>query len=198
VLVRRPAPSLPQTRADEKPPQLEPTLEERVFEHVLEVIRKQCLHIEQNPRTYVPMGEEDRRNVILSALQTHYDGFTAETDNQGGHTDILARYQGRNVFICECKFWDGEQSFKGTIDQLFGYTGWRDTKLAIVMFVRAKGMTAILKKARATLAAHQQFVAIKEDAGETELRAVMRWPGDEERLADLSVFLVPTPQRRRS
>lgn len=195
VLVRRPAPSLPQTRADEKPPQLEPTLEERVFEHVLEVIRKQCLHIEQNPRTYVPMGEEDRRNVILSALQTHYDGFTAETDNQGGHTDILARYQGRNVFICECKFWDGEQSFTATIDQLFGYAGWRDTKLAIVVFVRAKGMTAILEKARATLAAHRQFVAAKEAASETELRAVMRWPGDGERLADLNVFVVPTPQR---
>jgi hypothetical protein len=31
--------------------------------------------------------------VILSALTTHYDGFSAETDNQGGHTDILARYQ---------------------------------------------------------------------------------------------------------
>lgn len=194
VLVRRPAPSLPQTRADEKPPQLEPTLEERVFEHVLEVIRKQCLHIEQNPRTYVPMGEEDRRNVILSALQTHYDGFTAETDNQGGHTDILARYQGRNVFICECKFWDGEQSFTATIDQLFGYTGWRDTKLAIVMFVRAKAMTAIAKKARVTLAEHRQFVAAKQGASETELRAVMRWPGDEERLADLNVFLVHTPQ----
>jgi hypothetical protein len=43
----------------------------------LGVIRKQCLHIEQNPRTYTPMGEEDRRTVILSALTTHYDGFTA-------------------------------------------------------------------------------------------------------------------------
>ena len=164
VLVRRPAPSLPQTRADEKPPKLEPALEGRVFEHVLEVIRKQCLHIEQNPRTYVPMGEEDRRNVILSALTTHYDGFTAETDNQGGHTDILARHDGRNVFICECKFWDGEASFTDTIDQLFGYTGWRDTKLAIVMFVREKGLTAILRKAKETLAAHPQFVAWKDAA----------------------------------
>jgi hypothetical protein len=57
------------------------------------------------------------------------------------------------------------------------------------------GAAAPATKARATLAARQQFVAIKEAAGETELRAVMRWPGDEERLADLNVFLVPTPQR---
>jgi hypothetical protein len=196
VLVRRPAPSLPATRADEKPPKLEPTLPERVFEHVLGVIRKQCLHIEQNPRTYVPMGEEDRRNVILSALTTHYDGFTAETDNQGGHTDILARQEGRNVFICECKFWNGPDGFTKTIDQLFGYTGWRDTKLAIVMFVREKGLTAILKKAKTTLTAHPQFVSSEDAASETELRAEMSWPGDDERRADLNVFFVHTPEAR--
>jgi RecB family endonuclease NucS len=194
VLVRRPAPSRPQTRADEKAPKLEPVLEERIFEHILDVIRKQGLHIEQNPRTYVPMGEEDRRNVILSALTTHYDGFTAETDNQGGHTDILARHDGRNVFICECKFWEGSEGFTDTVDQLFRYVGWRDTKLAIVMFVREKGLTAILKKARATLSRHPQFVASKEAASETELRATMCWPGDEERLADLNIFFLHTPE----
>jgi hypothetical protein len=142
------------------------------------------------------MGEEDRRNVILSALQTHYDGFTAETDNQGGHTDILARYEGRNVFIGECKFWDGEQSFADTIDQLFRYTGWRDAKLAIVMFVRAKGLTDIIRKTAGTLYRHPQFARSREPASETELRATMRWPGDEERYADLNVFLVHTPQSR--
>jgi hypothetical protein len=196
VLVRRPAPSLPQTRADQQPPQLEPTLDEQVYEHVLDVMRRQCLHIEQNSHTYASMGEEDRRNVILSALQTHYDGFTAETDNQGGHTDILARQEGRNVFICECKFWNGPESFTSTIDQLFGYTGWRDTKLAIVMFVRAKTMTRIIEKARGTLEKHSQFVKLRKPASETELRATMRWQGDEERLADLNVFLVHTPQTR--
>jgi len=194
VLVRRPVPSLPQTRADDRPPKLEPVLEDKVFEHVLEVIRKQGLHIEQNPRTYVAMSEEDRRNVILSALTTHYDGFTAETDNQGGHTDILARYDGRNLFICECKFWSGPKGFTATIDQLFGYTGWRDTKLAIVMFVREKGLTGVLKKAKEALAAHPQFVAWKESVTETELRATMHWPGDDERLADLNMFFVHTPQ----
>ena len=168
-------------------------LGDKVFEYVLEVIRQQTLHIEQHPKTYATMGEEDRRNVILSALATHYSGFTAETDNQGGPTDILARYENRNLFICECKFWSGEQAFADTIDQLFGYTGWRDTKLAIVMFVRTKGLTAILEKGRGALATHPQFAAWKEAASETELRATMRWPGDDERLADLNVFFVHTP-----
>jgi hypothetical protein len=193
VLVRRPAPSLPATRGDEKRPQLEPELEERVFEHILDVMRKVGLSIEQNPATYTSMGEKGRRNAYLTALGTHYDGFTAETDNQGGHTDILARHNGRNVFIAECKFWDGEQSFTATIDQLFSYTGWRDTKLAIVMFVRTKRLTGILEKAKATLTAHPQFVSWKQAASETELRSTMRWPGDTERLADLNVFFIHTP-----
>ena len=34
----------------------------------------------------------------------------------------------------------------------------------------------------------------EEAAEETELRATMHWPGDEERLADLNVFFVHTPQ----
>lgn len=198
VLVRRPSPSLPQTRGDERRPQLEPELEERVFEHVLEVMRKVGLSIEQNPATYGSMGEEARRNAYLTALSTHYDGFSAETDNQGGHTDILARHEGRNVFIAECKFWGGEASFTATIDQLFSYTGWRDTKLAIVMFVRAKGLTAVLEKAREALAAHSQFVGWKQNASETELRATMRWLGDEARLADLNVFFVHTPAQTTS
>ncbi len=63
------------------------------------------------------------------------------------------------------------------------------------MFVREKGLTAILKKAEQALGAHPQFVAWK-DADEGELRATMHWPGDEERLANLNVFFVHTPAQR--
>ena len=195
VLVRRPAPSLPETRADDKPPQLEPVLGERVFEHILGVIRMQAQQMEQGPRTYAGMGEEDRRQTLVATLNTHYAGRAhAEAFNNEGKTDILIRYEGRNLFICECKFWSGVEGFSKTIDQLFRYTGWRDTKLAIVMFVREKGLTSILKKATQALADHQTFVAWKEAANETELRATVHWPGDEERFADLNVFFVHTPQ----
>jgi hypothetical protein len=61
------------------------------------------------------------------------------------------------------------------------------------MFVREKGLTAILEKARVALAEHPQFVEWKETAEETELRATMRWQGDEERLANLNVFFIHTP-----
>jgi hypothetical protein len=85
------------------------------------------------------MGEEDRRQTIVATLNTHYEGRHAEAFNFQGKTDILIRHDGRNLFICECKFWTGEQGFRGTIDQLFRFTGWRDTRLAIVIFVPEKG-----------------------------------------------------------
>ena len=143
------------------------------------------------------MGEEDRRQTLVATLNTHYAGRAhAEAFNNQGKTDILIRHEGRNLFICECKFWSGVEGFSKTIDQLFLYTGWRDTKLAIVMFVREKGLTSILSKAKTALAEHEQFVAWKDAANETELRATVHWPGDEERLADLNVFFVHTPQAR--
>jgi len=195
ALVRRPAPSLPQTRADDKPPTLEPVLEESVFEHILSIIRMQARQMEQSPSTYKGMGEENRRQTIVATLNTHYEGrAAAEAFNFEGKTDILIRFEGRNLFICECKFWTGEKGFSETIDQLFRYTGWHDTKLAIVMFIREKGLSAILKKAAAALEGHSQFSSRRDAATETELRAAMRWPGDEERLADLNVFLVHTPE----
>ena len=197
VLVRRPAPSLPTTRADDKPPTLEPALDARVFDHILGVIRMHGRQMEQSPGTYGDLGEEDRRQTLVATLNTHYEGRAhAEAFNVQGKTDILIRYEGRNLFICECKFWSGSEGFAATIDQLFSYAGWRDTKLAIVVFVRERGLTAIVRKASATLQRHEGFVGWRAASGETEIRADMHWPGDDERLADLNVLFVHTPGRK--
>ena len=193
ALVRRPAPVLPSTPPGE-PIQLEPVLGDEVFEHILEVIRLQAAGIERSPKTYAGMNEEALRTVLLDALNTHYRGQgTAEAFNVRGKTDMLVRHEGSNLFIGECKFWSGEKGFIATIEQLFGYAGWRDTKLAVVMFVRARGLTDIIEKAREALAEHERFVEWLDAANETELRAVMSWPGDERRHADLNVFFVPVP-----
>jgi hypothetical protein len=195
VLVRRPSPSIPPASATTRSIALEPVISDAVFDHILEVIRGAAEAMERTPKTYAGMGEEDRRQVLLTALNTHYRGqTTAEAFNMGGKTDILVRHpEGRNLFIGECKFWEGVKGFVATIDQLFGYTAWRDTKLAIVMFVREKDLTSVVEKARAALESHAQFVALRHAASEIELRATMSWPGDERRHADLNVFFVHVP-----
>lgn len=140
------------------------------------------------------MAEEARRDLFLATLNTHYEGRgSAEAFNVGGKTDILVRFEGRSLFIAECKFWEGAKRFVESVDQLFGYASWRDTKLALIVFVREKGLTEIIEKAREALAAHPEFISWREAASEPELRAVVSWPGDERRRAELNVFLVHTP-----
>jgi hypothetical protein len=193
VIVRRPSPTIPQSASRVIP--LEPTLADATFEHIVEVVRGVSEAMERSPDTYTDLDEEDRRQVIVAALNTHYRGqVTAEAFNVSGKTDILLRHpERRNLFIGECKFWSGAKGFIATIDQLSGYTAWRDTKLAVVMFVREKGLTAVVEKAREALGNHAQFVAWGEAASEAELRATVSWPGDERRHADMNVFLVHTP-----
>ena len=193
VIVRRPAPLLPTVR-EEQPIELEPVLADQVYEHILSVIRRHALSMEHTPQTYAGMGEEDRRHVILDALNTHYRGTaTAEGFNFGGKTDILIRHEGRSLFIAECKFWSGAKGFTETLDQLFGYQAWRDTKLAVLMFVRERDVTTIVERARTALAEHPQFVESGKAASETELRATVSWSGDARRHADLNVFFISTP-----
>jgi hypothetical protein len=193
VIVRRPAPRVPAARADGAGVELEPVLEERIFEHILSVVRMQAREMERSPKTYAQMDEESRRDLFLATLNTHYEGRgSAEAFNVSGKTDILIRYEGKSLFIGECKFWQGAKSFIHAIDQLFGYASWRDTKLALIVFVREKGLTEIIEKGREALAAHPQFVSWQDAADATELRATVSWPGDDRRRADLNVFFVHT------
>jgi hypothetical protein len=195
TIVRRPAPALP-TTTDGDPIALEPVLAAEVYERILQDIRRHTHAMEQNPDTYATMGEEDRRNVILNALAPNYaTGSSAEAFNHRGHTDMLIRHGRANIFIAECKFWHGQERFTDAVDQLFGYQAWRDTKLALLMFVREKGLTAIVKRGRDALATHPQFVGWNDAATETELRAVVHWKDDAERLAELNVFFIPTPTK---
>lgn len=192
AIVRLPSPAIPLTI--ETPIPLEPTLGEEHFENVLRVLRAFFAQMERSPDAWAALGEEQRRDLIVTMLNTHYRGqTTAEAFNVSGKTDILVRVDDRNVFIGEAKFWSGEKAFGEAIDQLFSYAAWRDTKIALVVFVREKGLSAIIEKARATVEQHPSFGLWKQAGEDVELRAQMHWPGDAERSADLNVFLAHTP-----
>jgi hypothetical protein len=173
----------------------EHVLGDETFEHILNVVRLTTASFEQSSGTYADMGEEDLRQVIRAALNTHYEGAAnAEAFNFGGRTDILINDSGRSLFIAECKIWAGPQGFAETLDQLFRYQAWRDIKLAVIMFVHDRGFTDVVEKAQAALEEHQQFVSWGIAATDSELRATVHWKGDEQRIADLNVFLVSIPR----
>ena len=125
----------------------EPALDQREYEHILGVLRSMALVIERSPGSFASLDEEAIRTHFLLQLNGHYEGLaTGETFNSSGKTDILIRADNKNVFIAECKFWRGPKSFSDSIDQLFRYLSWRDSKCALLIFNQTKNSSAVRQK----------------------------------------------------
>ena len=164
------------------------------FEYILELAEGVVNVMERSPRTFSRMGEEELRDILLVILNAHFrGGATGETFNYGGKTDILIRHEGRNVFIGECKIWRGAAEFTRALDQLLGYTTWRDTKAALVVFNRRQNLTKVLRQIPSLLVAHPCYKATKEARGETHFRCIFRHKVDNDREVTLAVLVFDVP-----
>ena len=133
----------------------EPSLAEDEYQHILNVMRSMSLVIERNPTAFAGLKEEAIRTHFLLQLNGHYEGAaTGETFNAAGKTDILIRVEDRNVFIAECKFWRGAQSFNDAIDQLLSYLSWRDTKCALIVFNKKRDSSSVRQKMHEIMESH--------------------------------------------
>jgi hypothetical protein len=152
---RNPVPIPPRSSQPFAP---EPVLDAAAYEEVLRLLAAMRESFERNPSTFARLSEEELRDHLLLMLNTQFEGAAAgELFNGVGKTDILVRERNRNIFIGECKFWTGVSDFASAIDQLFGYVVWRDTKAALVLFIRQKDVGAVVDKAVAALQAHPQY-----------------------------------------
>ena len=86
------------------------------------------------------------RDHFIMVLSPHFDSVTGETFNKAGKTDILIRYEEMNAFVAECKYWRGSKQHSETIDQVLSYLTWRDSKAAILYFVKSKNLDPVLKQ----------------------------------------------------
>lgn len=158
-----------------KTAQPEPTLPMNEYDHILKICSDMSINIERNPKAFSTMEEEVLRTYFLVPLNSHYQGqATGETFNGIGKTDILIRNDNKNVFIAECKFWKGEKSFLEAIDQLLGYVTYRDTKTAILLFVRQKDFTNVLNKLQNSVKEHNNF-ARKDNSYEPPVDSAYRY-----------------------
>jgi hypothetical protein len=190
VSVARPA---TKRRTDSSP--IDPTLDARTYDDVLGIMHNMVQVMERSPHAFRTMREEDIRHHFLVQLNGQFEGqATGETFNAEGKTDILIRVEGKNIFIAECKFWKGEKAFAEAVEQLFGYTTWRDTKSAILIFNRTKSLTGVLKAIPAAVKAHPQFKREILAKTETEFRYVFGHKDDPERemLVAVLVFEIPS------
>lgn len=173
----------------------EPTLADAEYEHILTVMQNMALVLERSPSAFKTMGEEDLRQHFLVQLNGHYEGTaTGETFNVEGKTDILVREGGKNVFIAECKFWTGPKGFHETIDQLLGYTSWRDTKTAIVLFNRDVVFSTVLAKVPDGLRTHSNFKRADKQSGDTQFRATLSHKSDPSRELIVTVLVFDVPR----
>jgi hypothetical protein len=173
----------------------EPALAMEEYEHILKVISNMVAVMERSPKAFKGMKEEDLRQHFLVQLNGQYEGqATGETFNFEGKTDILIRSEGRNIFIAECKFWDGPESITKAIDQLLGYSSWRDTKTALLVFNRQKNLSAVVQKVREAVNAHPNVVREIPFPSETGHRVILHHRSDKNRelVCTVLVFDVPT------
>lgn len=165
VKPQRPQPS--GARASFKP---EPALEEQDYQEALRVLKNTRNQLERSPSVAAKLDEEEIRDILLMGLNSQFQGTAGgELFNGDGKTDILIREGDRNIFIGECKVWSGPRTMEGALDQLFRYLVWRDTKAAILLFIRNRDVSAVIEKAVGKIEEHPNHK-----------RSTPRQDGDEE------------------
>jgi hypothetical protein len=157
----------------------------RDYESILEILSNMSIGMQRNPYTFNKLQEEEIRNIFLIILNSHFEGkATGETFNQCGKTDILVRHQNQNIFIAECKIWKGRSEFKKSIEQLFNYITWNDTKTALLLFIKKKKPSLILDRIQEVAQSHSKKqisfnnVRLK---GETTFGYIFAHPRDEKK-----------------
>lgn len=175
--------------------QPEPALSDVDYEAVISNILNLDTGFERSPRTFAKLDEEELRDHILLQLNGTFEGQAgAEMFNGEGKTDILVRVEDRNVFIGECKFWTGQKAFGKALDQLLGYLVWRDTKGALIIFIKQKDVSTIIEKADAVIREHANFKrASNAEDPERRRDYVLHQSGDPNR--EIHLALLPAAIR---
>ncbi|WP_073818546.1 hypothetical protein [Kitasatospora sp. CB01950] len=145
----------------------EPALADASYEDAIRVLLSSRNQLERSPSLTSTMNEETIRDLLLVNLNSQFMGKAAgEVFNASGKTDILIREEDRHVFIGECKFWKGPKTITSALDQLLSYLVWRDTKAALLLFIRTGTPTDIIPKALDMIRQHPNFKREGIDGGE--------------------------------
>jgi len=173
-------------------------LEDAIYEDVLARIVAFGNLVERLPRSVGVMDEEGLRDHLLLVLNGNYEGQVAgEVFNREGKTDILLRSGDRNVFIAECKVWNGPAKFGPAVNQLLNYLVWRDGKAALVLFIKTGNPTEVVRKADQVVTDHPQCLRRFDPADATvRIDYLLRSTADPERTvrtALLPVAIAPPP-----
>lgn len=167
-----------------------------IYKDILKHIYSLCKEYERHESIYTGKHEEDLRDLIVPSLNSVFIGTnsSAETFNRKGKTDIITKApDDSNVFIAECKVWRGEKLFSEAIDQLLGYVTWRDTRTALILFVKNSGIIDVIEKAKSTITQHFCCVGYKGQTEESSFSYIFHTKDDSQShiVLELMIFHYP-------
>jgi len=172
----------------------DPSLGDAIYEEILQTISDLGRVFERLPATYRDKSEEDLRDHLLLYLEPRFEGSaTGETFNRTGKTDILIRHENTNVFVAECMFWAGQKKYLEKITQLLGYLTWRDSKAAMVLFVKNKDITSVLGAVENETPNHENYLGFVNRPEESWFNYRFHIIGDKNRTVRLAVLLIHIP-----
>ncbi len=185
----------PKTEINKNTSKQDPTLDDSSYQKIIEIINDVGKSFEKYPHNYVEKSEEHLRDYILSGMQTRIEGSTTgETFNKKGKTDILLKHENENIFIAECKIWKGKQYYLDAITQLIGYLTWRDSKTAIILFVKNKNISSVLNNIEEYTPNHPNFVEYVNNENESWFNYIFHMDGDTGIKIKTTVLVIHIPQ----
>ena len=178
----------------------EPAISDDLYEGILGNIRHMGATFEGTPQTYLPLGEEGLRDILLASLNGVYQGSaTGEAFRKYGKTDIRIEEESRSAFVGECKLWGGEQVLISALEQLLDYLTWRDCKAALIVFNRTvAAFSGVQQTISQVLPQHKFFLRGRETGQVGEWRFVFRSREDEACEVTVHIFcfnLFVAPER---
>jgi hypothetical protein len=171
----------------------DPILSKEIYDDILKVIYDSGKSMEKKPALYTGKDEEGLRDQFLFVLETRYEGTTAtgETFNRSGKTDIILKFaqDSSNLFVAECKFWHGPVEYLKAISQLFDrYLTWRDSKVALIIFIKNKDFTNVLNLITTEIKNHPYYIKENGKRGETSFSYIFHLQQDNDKRVFLEVL----------
>ena len=164
------------------------------YERILNEIYLFGSEFEKFPDVYSNHNEEELRSILVSHLNgLCVDSVTAETFNKKGKTDILITHNSNILFIAECKIWRGPKKYLEAITQLLGYLRWKDTKSALIIFVKGKNFSNILNKIEDVTMDHPNYISSRNKPHKNYFRFIMAAENNKDIRIELGVLLFYLP-----
>lgn len=187
-----------QPTASAEPFRPEPALDNSLYRDILRICRDTGREMERLPSIYAGKKEETLRDHVILVLSPHFESVTGETFNKVGKADIVVRHEGANVFVAECKFWRGAKSLLRAIDQVLSYLTWRDSKAAILCFVRGDVISSVLSSVPSVVSQHACFRRMTSQTAEGCYQFEFHLPNDSSRGLSLAVLCFHFPKTYKS